>query len=68
MLKLFVVGSASSSPSEWSQEPDGIAFVIAANATDARSQVEEDETCPVSEISMEAPLVLGSIVSDAMDG
>lgn len=66
MLKLYVVGSSSSNPADWSQEPDGIAFVIAADEADARSQVEEDAACPVREIPMTAPMVLGSMASDAM--
>jgi len=66
VVKLFVVGSASLDPVDWSKERGGFGFVIAADECAARALANKAADCPVREIPMDRPLMLGSMFNDPM--
>jgi len=65
-MKLFVVGSASLDPVNWSKERDGFGLVIAPDECAARALADKAADCPVREIPLDRPLMLASMFNDPM--
>lgn len=65
-MKLFVIGSVSPDPRDWSKEQGGYGLVVAADECAARAIADKAADCPVREIPLDSPLVLGSMFNDPM--